>query len=191
QAKAAQPWYRRLKTVCADMENMPFEDDSADLIYSNLALQWADAERAFAEFRRILKPGGLLMFTTFGPDSLKELRQAWAAVDQGQHVNELVDMHDLGDALIHGGFAEPVMDMEMFTLEYDNAMAVMRDLKAIGADTVHGANQGLTTPRLVRAMLAQYDTLKQGDKVPATYEVVYGHAWAPVASGAQTVQFQR
>lgn len=188
-AKKKAPFLRKLRCVCGDAEHLPFAEDSFDLIYSNLSLQWVtDLEATFKEFQRVLKPGGLLMFTTFGPDTLKELRAAWAQVDGQEsnraHVNTFIDMHDIGDALLNARFAEPVVDMEMFTLTYQDARAVMKDLKVIGAQTVmpgEGASQasGLTGRQRMQAVMDAYDGFRRDGLVPATYEVVYGHAWMP------------
>ena len=112
---------------------MALRAGAIDLLWSNLALQWVnDPLNAFAEFRRVLAPGGLLMFSTFGPDTLKELREAYRGTDAHTHVNRFVDLHDLGDMLVQSGFADPVMDMEHLTLTYTDVRALMRDLKAIG-----------------------------------------------------------
>ena len=113
QGRKYSSLFHPLKWCCADISRLPMADASVDLLFSNLAVQWCnDAASMFAGFRRVLKPGGLLLFTTFGPDTLTELRQSWAAVDGRAHVNDFLDMHDIGDALVHAGFAEPVMDAE-------------------------------------------------------------------------------
>jgi len=169
--------------INADVYQLPFADNSVDLIVSNLMLQWCDdLDSVFAEFRRVLRPEGLLMFTTFGPDTLKELRQAWQSVDANyEHVNNFIDMHDIGDALIRNGFGQPVMDMEIFTLTYDKPMGVLKDLKAIGATNANKQrNNGLMGKQRFASMLNAYDELRNpnDNKIPATYEVVHGHAWA-------------
>lgn len=169
--------------VNADVNQLPFADNSVDLIVSNLMLQWCDdLDQVFAEFRRVLRPEGLLMFTTFGPDTLKELKRAWQAVDADyEHVNNFIDMHDIGDALIRNGFGQPVMDMEIFTLTYDKPIGVLKDLKAIGATNANKQrNNGLMGKQRFTAMLNAYEELRQpsDSKIPATYEVVHGHAWA-------------
>ena len=139
RAAARTPWWKKALKLprpllaCGDAERLPLAGASVDLVYSNLALQWCRPEAVFAEASRVLRPGGLLIFSTFGPDTLKELRASFAAADGHAHVNTFIDMHDLGDALVHAGFADPVMDMEMITLEYACVEAVARDLKAIGA----------------------------------------------------------
>jgi len=135
------------------------------------------------------------MFSTFGPDTLKELRAAFAAVDDYAHVNPFVDMHDLGDALVHAGLAEPVMEMEVLTLEYASVEAVARDLKAIGARNVlPGRPRGLSGRGRWQRMVAAYERERRGGVLPATYEVIYGHAWkvAPrkLADGRQVIDFR-
>lgn len=174
-------WLRRLDAVCADAERLPLGAATVDLVFSNLMLQWLDDPApAFNEFRRVLKPGGLLLFTSFGPDTLKELRAAWRAVDDNVHVNRFLDMHDVGDALVRTGFRDPVMDVERMTVTYEDTMALMRDLQAIGARNVNaGRPRGLTGPRRLRAMQAEYETLRRDGRLPASWEIVYGLAWAP------------
>ena len=169
--------------INADVYQLPFADNSVDLIVSNLMLQWCDdLDSVFAEFRRVLRSEGLLMFTTFGPDTLKELRYAWQKVDANyEHVNNFIDMHDIGDALIRNGFGQPVMDMEIFTLTYDKPMGVLKDLKAIGATNANKQrNNGLMGKQRFASMLNAYEELRNtnDNKIPATYEVVHGHAWA-------------
>ncbi len=174
---------QKASAINADVYQLPFADASVDLIVSNLMLQWCDdLDSVFREFRRVLRPEGLLMFTTFGPDTLKELRLAWQAVDdEYEHVNNFIDMHDIGDALIRSGFGQPVMDMELFTLTYDKPIGVIKDLKAIGATNANKQRQsGLMGKQRFAAMLNAYETYRSltDNKVPATYEVVHGHAWA-------------
>jgi malonyl-CoA O-methyltransferase len=165
--------------VCADAAVLPFDGVAFDLLFSNLAFQWLnDLPRAFAEMRRVLRVGGLITFTTFGPDTLKELRAAFARVDGHTHVNRFVDMHDIGDMLVAAGFADPVMDMETITVTYPTPRALMLDLKAIGAtNATRGRPRGLTGRQRIARVYAQLDKLVRDGKLPATYEVVYGHAW--------------
>lgn len=180
-ARRRGPWLRKPLCVCGDMEHLPLQAQSVDLVFSNAALQWStDLGRVFGELLRVLKPGGLLMFTTFGPDTLKELRAAWSQVDGHSRVSPFADMHDLGDALVQAGFADPVMDAEWMTLTYGEVDGLMRDLKVLGA-----ANATAERPRAMTgrarfdAMRAAYEAFRYDDRLPATYEVVYGHAWAP------------
>lgn len=178
QSKRKGGWLRKPGLVCADAEQLPLADASVDLVFSSLMLQWCDAPRVFAEFKRILKPDGLLMFSTFGPDTLKELRHSWASVDNDMHVNDFMDMHDLGDALVHTGLAEPVMDMDLITLTYSDATMVMKDLKAIGANTLmHRKNKGLLTPGKLQKVIEAYEVFRTEQLIPASFEVVFGHAW--------------
>ena len=187
RACARSGWARRLtgrglRGVCADIENLPLRAGAINLLWSNLALQWVnDPLRAFGEFRRVLAPGGLLMFSTFGPDTLKELRAAYQGTDQHTHVNRFVDLHDLGDMLVQAGFADPVMDMECLTLTYKDVRALMHDLKAIGAHNVTaGRPQGMSARATLAAVERNYEQWRRDDRLPATFEVVYGHAWVPL-----------
>jgi malonyl-CoA O-methyltransferase len=172
---------RSMNYVCADIEQLPLREASVGMIWSNLAIQWCnDLKQTFSEAYRVLENGGLLMFSTFGPDTLKELRQAFKSVDHFSHVNRFTDMHDIGDMLVHCGFSLPVMDMEYITLTYDDVRSVMCDLKVIGARNVtHGRRRGLTGKGVWKQVIDQYETLRRNGKLPATYEVVYGHAWKP------------
>jgi malonyl-CoA O-methyltransferase len=169
--------------VCADLNALPFTGVTFDLAWSNLTLQWVnDLPRVFAEMRRCLKVGALFTFTTFGPDTLKELRAAFARADshpQGHtHVNRFVDMHDIGDMLVAAGYADPVMDMEYLTLTYPTPAALMRELKALGAtNATRGRAKGLTGRRRFAHVVSQLDKLAVDGRLPATFEVVYGHAW--------------
>jgi malonyl-CoA O-methyltransferase len=173
-ARALAPW-----CVCGDIASLPIKPASVDLIWSNLTLQWlGDPQKAFSEFRRVLRVGGLLSFTTFGPDTLKELRAAFLAADRATHVGRFIDMHDIGDMLVHAGFADPVMDMETLTLTYGDAIGLMRDLKAIGAHNVtSGRPRGLMGRRRWQRMLAALEATRRDGRLPASFEVVYGHAW--------------
>ncbi len=173
-------WFGKQRFICGDADHLPLADNSVDMIISNFAIQWcSDLDQTFTEFQRVLKPNGLLLFTTFGPDTLKELRQAWRTVDDAIHVNSFIDMHDIGDAMMRAKFSDPVMDTERLTLTYKDGMAVMRDLKAMGAHNVSaGRSHALTGKQKLQQMLGTYDKFKNSDGLlPATYEVVYGHAW--------------
>ncbi|MCH6584684.1 MAG: malonyl-ACP O-methyltransferase BioC [Proteobacteria bacterium] len=180
-------WWRRIlptrrsntSYVCSDIEQLPLQNSCVGMVWSNLTLQWCnDIGRTFAEVHRILQTEGLFMFSTFGPDTLRELRQAFIGVDDYSHINHFIDMHDIGDLLLYNGFAMPVMDMEYITLTYDDVISVMRDLKAIGAHNVtQGRNRGLTGKIGWRKALSHYEVLRREGKLPVTFELVYGHAW--------------
>ena len=188
-AASNQPWWRRLgkrqqSELCGDLENLPLATGSMGLIWSNLALQWCnDLDRALAEMARVLRPAGLFTFSTFGPDTLKELRESAKADPHHVHVSRFIDMHDIGDALLRSGFADPVLDVEHFVLTYDNVQAVMRDLKAIGAhNAAQGRRRGLQGKGFLRELAQRYERFRTEGKLPATFEVVYGHAWKATAS---------
>ena len=182
QVQGRGGWFRKPRCVCADAETLPFADDSFELIFSNLMLQWSvDLEQTFMELRRVLAPGGLLMFTTFGPDTLMELRASWEKVDGFTHVNTFIDMHDVGDSLVSTRWAEPVMDSERITVTYRQLGTLMQDLKQIGAHNVtHGRPAGLTGRQRMQQLAEAYEAFREDGVLPASYEVVYGHAWSPV-----------
>ena len=170
-----------LNALCADMHSLPLAARSTDLVFSSLALQWSyDIPAVFREFRRIMKTDGMLVFTCFGPDTLHELKQAWRAVDDLPHVNDYPDMHDIGYELLAAGFREPVMDAERVTLEYPDVMSLMRELKGIGAHNVASQRlHGLTGKTSLKKMLQAYEPFRRGNRYPASYEVIYGTAFAP------------
>ncbi len=178
--------FRRFERVCGDAFRLPLKDGCVDLVFSNLMLQWCDElEVAIGEIRRVLKPGGFLTFSTLGPDTLRELRAAWSAVDSASHVNAFLDMHDIGDALTRAGFAEPVLDVERVELTYPDVLALVRDLKAIGAHNVTSARlKGLTGRGKWRAMTEAYEAFRRDGRLPASYEVVHGAAWGAQARPA-------
>jgi malonyl-CoA O-methyltransferase len=171
--RASSGWFeflRKKQLVCGDMERLPIADGAIDLVWSNMALHWlAEPLAAFREFRRVLAPEGLLMFSTLGPDTLKELR---AAAGAGR-VHRFIDMHDLGDMLLAAGLAAPVMDMEMLTLTYPAAETLLDDLRSSGQTSARADRpRGLAGKRFGRRLRQAL-----GDTPRATYEVVYGHAW--------------
>ncbi len=182
--------------VCGDIVHLPFGTGIFDLIWSNLALQWvSDLPAALAEFQRCLSVGGLLSFTTFGPDTLRELRAAFSDLDGYPHVSRFADMHDIGDLLVHAGFADPVMDMEYLTLTYAEPQAMMRELKALGAtNATAGRGRGLMGRNRWERVCTALAAMRKDGRIPATFEVVYGHAWkaAPTrtADGRAIVRFQ-
>jgi malonyl-CoA O-methyltransferase len=189
RARARRSWWRgfferrgpRLAAVCGDIEQLPLAPACAGMVWSNLAIQWSnEPQRAFAEMHRVLAPGGLLLFSSFGPDTLKELRAAFQSVDRHTHVHRFTDMHDVGDMLVACGFADPVMDMEVMTLTYADVRELMRDLKAIGAHNMtHGRPSALAGKSLLAKVARNYEPARREGRLPATFEVIYGHAWKP------------
>lgn len=176
----------------ADAHLIPVKSKSVDLVISNLALQWCDQKIVFKEVARILKPGGLVMFTTFGPDTLKELRQAWAEVDDYPHVHEFVDMHNLGDDLLHSGLAEPVMDKEIITLTYENVSDMLKDLRNIGANNAVAKQfAGLTGKDRFLRFTTAYESMRIASRIPASYEIIYGQAWGVEGFAASEVSYKK
>ena len=184
-ARGTSSWWQKLfsgskqRFLCADVEALPLASQGMDMVWSNLAVQWCnDLPATFVELHRVIRNDGLLMFSTFGPDTLKELRIAFDGVDGYNHVNRFADMHDIGDMLVAAGFADPVMEMETITLTYSDVRAVMQDLRDIGA---HNATAGRSTGMMGKTKWAHitrnYETLRRDGKLPATFEIVYGHAW--------------
>ena len=189
-----QGWLSRLKSaggkaakgetrgLIADMNALPLPREHADVLWSNFALQWAnDLPALFAEWNRVLKVGGVMMFTAPGPDTLIELRRAISRDEAvaNQYVHRFTDLHDIGDMLVHAGFADPVMDMEVITLEYATIDALWRDLRAQAAsNAMQTRPRGLMTPRKLRAIEAALDGgRRDGGPIRISVEVIYGHAW--------------
>ena len=175
--------------VRADMHGLPFAPRRFDLVFSSLTVQWSAQEPdLFREILRVLRPGGLFLFSSLGPGTLQELRSAWASVDGAPHVNDYVDLQQLGDALVAAGFSDPVMDMETIVLEYREVLALMKDLKGIGATNAALARrQGLTSPKTLRAVIRAYEAFRQGERYPASYEVLYGATFGPPEGQPQRV----
>jgi malonyl-CoA O-methyltransferase len=182
--------------LSGDFGNLPLGPNSIDLVWSNLALHWhPQPDKVFAEWRRVLRVDGLLMFSNFGPDTFKELRTAFAAMDETPHALPFVDMHDFGDQLVDAGFSTPVMDMEQITVTYDTVEALFRDVRALGGNPLATRRRGLVGRAAWQRMLAVLEAQRRPDgKLALTFEVIYGHAFRPVAkvtaAGEAIVRFQ-
>jgi len=170
-----------VRCLVGDARQLPLREGSVDLLFSNLMLQWiSDPGALFAELRRVLRPGGALLFSSFGPDTLKELRSSFAVASPYTHINRFVDLHDLGDLLLGHGFADPVTDVDTITVRYADARTLMRDLKAVGAHNVnHDRPRGLFGARRMQQVIAAYEGFRREGRLPASYEIIYGIAWAP------------
>jgi len=171
-------WLRRTAPrlpVAADFARMPLAGGCVDLLWSNMALHWAVAQAAvLREFARVLAPRGLLMFSTLGPDTLKELRDAAGHAQ----VHSFMDMHDLGDALVAAGFAAPVMDAEIVTLTYADPEGLLSDLRRSGQTSARADRaRGLRGRGFLEQLRAALTAQAGGGRIAATFEVVYGHAW--------------
>lgn len=191
----ARPWWRPWASapvapprVCADLDALPFRPGSFAFVWSNLAAHWfARPRRTWRAIGVSLRPGGLLMFSTFGPDTLRELRRAWDAGGDAASVMPFADMHNVGDALVHAGFSAPVMDMEVLTLTYPDAGALFADLRGQGAtDARPGRFTGLRSPRWRAGRERALEGAKRGERVEITVEIVYGHAWWPEGGASRT-----
>ena len=183
------------RLACADFANLPLSPGSVDLVWSNLALHWhPQPDRVFAEWRRVLRVDGLLMFSCFGPDTFQQLRAALAAVGEADAVLPFVDLHDFGDMLVDAGFATPVMDMEKLQITYSSAEKLLADVQAFGGNPLTTRRQMLSGrhrhARLLKALESQRG---QDGKISLTIEVIYGHAFKPLpkkmASGESIVRF--
>ena len=174
-----------VQTLCCDAEQLSIADNSVDLIFSTSTFQWCEnLNQVFIECSRVLKDDGILVFTTFGPDTLKELRHSWAQVDERPHVHGFMDMHHIGDLLLANHFVDPVVDMELITLEYQKARQLLRDLKDTGSrgkfvseSRDSGGATGLMGKNKFQQFEAAYEDYRQDNGLlAASYEVIYGYA---------------
>lgn len=181
--------------LCGDFAAIPLPANSIDLVWSNLALHWhPQPDCVFAEWRRVLRVDGLLMFSCFGPDTFKELRAAFAVVDNAAHALPFVDMHDFGDMLVNVGFSTPVMDMESITVTYDTVEKLLADARAWGGNPLSTRRRGLMGKGDWKRIVHALEQMRQPDgKIPLTFEVIYGHAFRPApkltASGEAIIRF--
>lgn len=167
--------------LCGDFSQLPLKAVSADLVWSNLALHWhPQPDLVFAEWRRVLRVDGLLMFSCFGPDTFKEIRSAFAQIDAAAHTLNFVDMHDLGDMLVNTGFSTPVMDMETITVTYESTEKLLADVRAWGGNPLLTRQRGLLGRRAWTRLMQTLESLRRADgRIPLTFEIVYGHAFRP------------
>jgi len=182
--RRAPPWRplrRSVDLVCADARALPLADDSVDVLVSNLCLQWVeDLPAVFAGLRRVLRPGGFLLLSTFGSETLHELREAFAAADARPHVSPFADIAAFGDALVHAGFRDPVLDRDTYRQHHDDLPSLMRQLRALGAtNALAGRRRTLTGRARFAAAARAYESVRTDAGLPATWEVLQAHAWAP------------
>jgi malonyl-CoA O-methyltransferase len=173
-------WRRRFEQVCADAFALPLSSACCDLIFSNLLLQGGERlDALFTELRRVLRPGGLLLFSSFAPGTLQELRSAWAGVDAEPHVNEFADLPQVAEALVRSGFIEPVIDVERLRHHYPSLQALKRELKQIGVRSEPRARpRGLGGRKAIEALCRAYESVRETAGLPATWELLYGAAFA-------------
>jgi len=169
---------RPLRAVCANFVALPLPDWSSELVISNLAMQWSiDLESLFTEIRRILAPGGMLLFSSLGPGSLRELRTALADCGVADSLREFADILDVGNALVAAGFQEPVMDAERITLSYPDSDTLLNELEATGSALLLSGKHNLAD--IVGGLDAAYQRFKVDGRYPVSYEIVYGAAFGP------------
>ncbi|HEX5755684.1 MAG TPA: malonyl-ACP O-methyltransferase BioC [Arenimonas sp.] len=178
-------FWRPLRRVCADITALPFAEQSCDVIFSSLCLQWVDDLPAlFNEFRRVLRPDGLLLLATFGPDTLAELREAYSAIGEAPPVSPFTPIQPLGDALLGAGFRDPVLEREHYTLTYPALRALMQELRAIGAvDARAERPRGLAGRARLQRVTDAYETFRSNGVLSSSWEVISAMAFAP-KSGA-------
>jgi malonyl-CoA O-methyltransferase len=199
-SRKQQRWLRPFERVCADARQLPFKTESVDWVVSNAMLQfWLPPDAVLTEVQRVLKPGGLFSFCTFGPDTLRELRRAWTQVDDQLHVQPFIDMHDLGDGLVRAGFGDPVLDVESLTLTYPTLRALLNELKtagsahfipdvaaAPGTTSITPTRKGLSGRAHLAALAAAYETERTEGVLPVSIEAVFGLCWQPQQPRRQT-----
>ncbi|WP_424193711.1 methyltransferase domain-containing protein [Ampullimonas aquatilis] len=181
----------------ADMRHLPLKPQSLDMIFSNLAVHWvADPGQLLKDWASSCKTGGLVMLSCFGPDTLKELRSAYAQLGRAERINPFVDMHDWGDLLVEAGFGTPVMDMEKIIVTYDDASKLLADVRLLGAATLPDAQAGLKGRGYQKKLLATLESQRNTNgKLTLTYEILYGHAWKAeprrTSRGEAIVKFEK
>jgi malonyl-CoA O-methyltransferase len=178
-ARRRRRWFSRSAVVQADAENLPFADGSLDLVYANLLLPWIDDLPAcFAEIARVLRKNGLFVFSTLGPDSFQELRLAWGDTLAATRVRRFPDMHDVGDRLVRSGLRDPVLDVDVLTLQYRDADRLFADLRRSGAgNTLQLRERALAGKTRFRSFRERLASSAMQQQLTVTLELVYGHAW--------------
>lgn len=168
-----------LTCICGDAERLPLHYATVDMIYSNAMLQWCnDLQQVFIGLRQILTDGGLLLFTTFGPNTLNELRWAWSEADQHPHVSSFLDLNMVQYKLNNAGFINIKLSQEQRHLTVTDVHELMQNLKNLGAhNALPNRTKGLTGKNRFAAMLQAYEKLRVGNYLPVTYEIIYGLAW--------------
>lgn len=194
---AVRPWWAPGRGRVSVVDEAGVPEARAGLVWSNMMLHaCADPAATMVRWHHALASPGFLMFSTFGPDTLLELREIYASAGWGVPGRGFIDMHDLGDMLVHSGFADPVMDMERIRLSWDHADAALLELRGLGGNVVAGRTQGLRTPRWRARLVEALDATAGTDGRPGlSFEIVYGHAFKPIpgvhASGETAVSLER
>ena len=192
QSKKNKKWFDHKRYICADAEKLPFLDNKFDLVFSNLMLHWCNnIERAISEMHRVLRPGGLLLFSALGPDTLYEIRQSWSSIDKNEHVHQFIDMHHLGDYLQNSYFKDSVIDMEFITLTYNDLRQILIDLKNQGTHNIaKNRLKGLTGKQKFDLFIRAYEAQRNAEGyLPVTYEVIYGIGWGRQVEDKKMVEY--
>ena len=179
KAKAKKAWLSKTSFAQTSAGALPLANESVDVVFSNLLLPWLDDPTpVFSEVARVLRKGGVFAFATLGPDSLQEIRRAWAAVDDNSHVNRFADMHDLGDGLVNAGLRDPVLDVDRLTVNYESCDRLFADLTSVGArNSLRQRTSAFTGKARFAGMVAALNSAAVGGKVELDLELVYGHCW--------------
>ena len=186
QSRRQAGWWRPFTRLCADAHALPLADGSVDLVFANLSLAWMeDLPAVFAGLRRVLRPGGLLLCSSFGPETLGELQAAFTGEHEPPQPIPLLPIAGFGDAMVAAGFRDPVLDRDLFTLTWPDLRALLRELRATGmGNALARRRRGLTGRGRFAAASAACEALRdEQGRLPSTWEVIYAHAWAP-APGA-------
>ena len=168
------PSHNQVTTILHDTHDLPFEDNSIDVVFSNMMIHWCNEKDVFAESMRVLKPGGLLIMSALGETSLVELKHAWLSVDKQSHVHDFPALHNLGDDLLKSNFKDVVVNAEIISLTYKDVVALMNDIKASGGHNVNESREKGLMPSKKLTLLSQaYEEFREDGRIPASYEVVY------------------
>ncbi len=181
QARRRRSWFSRVSLVQADAAALPFANNSIDVVFANMLLPWIDErEQVFTEIARVLRSGGLFLFSTLGPDSLSELRSAWGEREADHHVRRFPDMHDIGDAAVRARLRDPVLDVDRLTVTYRSAEAVLADLTAVGArNSLQRRRRSLAGAPALHVMTEALERMRQDGLISLELEIIYGHCWGP------------
>ena len=187
RCKRRGTWISKPLLVQADAAQMPFADHSIDVVFSNMLLPWmADPARLGEEAARVLRSGGLFAFATLGPDSLANFAEAWADVDDFDHVPAFPDMHDLGDTMLRAGLRDPVLDVDRLVVTYEDTGALFRDLTAVGArNCFRNRRRSLTGSDMFANFRSRLEAARVDGRIRLEFELVYGHCWGSGGSKAK------
>lgn len=179
EAKRNRSWLARAGDVRADAARLPIASNSIDLVYANLLLPWIDDHAAvFTEIARVLRKGGLFLFSTLGQDSFRELRSSWAEIDASRHIREFPDMHDIGDALVRSGLRDPVLDVDALALQFRDTASLFRDIRNTAAgNSLQSRRKSLTGRSTFQRLAAELASEVGSPAFTITLELVFGHAW--------------